>query len=124
MQDSPSKAGDNKSTPYNTLMACALVGSTKGVQQAIRAGADVNGQWPDDGETALHQAAQNGHIECARILRDAGARADIQDSDGWLPHEKAAAHGHASAFIEMRAWYIEDKRRHRLSKVSHSTPAR
>jgi hypothetical protein len=38
-----------------------------------------------DGDTALHLAALYGHLGCARVLLDGGARADIPDDDGAVP---------------------------------------
>jgi ankyrin repeat protein len=34
------------------------------------------------GRTATHYAAEKGHLECLKMLVDAGARYDIQDADG------------------------------------------
>lgn len=38
-----------------------------------------------DGDTALHLAALYGHLGCARVLLEGGARADIPDEDGAVP---------------------------------------
>lgn len=47
-----------------------------------------------DGDTALHLAALYGHTGCAKILLDAGAKADIADEDGAVPLHDAAAGGY------------------------------
>lgn len=47
-----------------------------------------------DGDTALHLTALYGHTGCARILLDAGARADIRDENEGVPLHDAAAGGY------------------------------
>ena len=47
-----------------------------------------------DGDTALHLASLYGHVGCARILLDGGARADLPDEDGAIPLHDAAAGGY------------------------------
>ncbi|CEG55541.1 Dot/Icm T4SS effector AnkY/LegA9 [Legionella fallonii] len=43
--------------------------------------------------TALHWAAQEKHLDCARTLVKAGASLDIKDKDGKTPLHKAVANG-------------------------------
>lgn len=48
-------------------------------------GADVNGQAPDSGQTALHRAAAGGHSLVVQLLLQRGANSMIQDKDGLYP---------------------------------------
>jgi ankyrin repeat protein len=50
----------------------------------LDAGADVNGRG-DGGFTALHSAAQNGHVELVRLLLERGADPDLALEDGRRP---------------------------------------
>lgn len=76
------------------LMEAANRGDLPAVQALIAAGANVNetrgvhrvrgmrieGDNPLAGETALMFAVQGNHVETARVLLDAGARTDVQDT--------------------------------------------
>ena len=46
------------------------------------------------GRTPLHYAAENGHQEVTEVLADGGESAALEDNEGKLPAELAAAHGH------------------------------
>ncbi|MDN3518510.1 hypothetical protein QWY84_12885 [Aquisalimonas lutea] len=50
------------------------------VERLIRAGAKVNHQRPDTGATPLHEAVLYNSPELVRVLLDAGARLDIEDT--------------------------------------------
>jgi ankyrin repeat protein len=86
------------------LMAAAGVGSTtidirgrfRNEQQCIEvgrrllaAGADVNAI-RDNGQTALHGAAQWGWNQYVRFLADAGAKLAVKDRSGATPHDIAS----------------------------------
>jgi ankyrin repeat protein len=49
------------------------------------------------GRTALFWACRNGHVPCARVLCDAGARLRARDGYGATPLHEAARHGRAGA---------------------------
>lgn len=53
---------------------------------------DLSG--PFNGYTSLHNAAWQGHIECARALLDSGADATLPAHDGRTAADLARAHGH------------------------------
>jgi ankyrin repeat protein len=62
-----------------------------------RAGVD------DEGRTALHHAAMDGHAETvARLLAD-GADPSVPDDDGWTPLHAAAAAHHADVCVALLA---------------------
>jgi 26S proteasome non-ATPase regulatory subunit 10 len=57
-----------------------------------KGGVDVT---DEDGRTALHWAAAEGHAETARALLAAGANARHKDDGGWTPLMSCASAGHA-----------------------------
>ena len=46
-----------------------------------------------DGDCALHLTALYGHLACANVLIEAGAKADLADEEGAVPLHDAAAGG-------------------------------
>lgn len=68
------------------LMAAVEAGNLEVVRELLNAGADVNARIGFYGITALTLASQYGEdSEIARVLRDAGAREDIQDERRGIP---------------------------------------
>lgn len=63
----------------------------------ITAGAKVELK-SDDGMTALHLAAQNGHLECSHIILGANKlprnHINVKDDGGWTPLVWACEHKH------------------------------
>ena len=47
-----------------------------------------------NGDTPLHYAAANGHVEIARLLLQNGAEVNAKGNDGWTPLHFAAFQGH------------------------------
>jgi ankyrin repeat protein len=65
------------------LKSFAEQGDTKVVAWLLQHGADPN--FTSIGDTALHMAVMRDHLECARLLLDAGANPNQQDVDGCVP---------------------------------------
>lgn len=75
------------------LLECARYGETADVAELLEAGADVD-HTDAGGNTALHRAAANGHVDTVRLLaaRGAGWRTN---ANGSTPLHWAAVNGHA-----------------------------
>jgi ankyrin repeat protein len=57
----------------------------------VRYGADVN-VTDSHLRTALHRAAQFGHVDAVRLLLRLGANPNAKDDNGWTPLDRGAAH--------------------------------
>lgn len=87
------------------LALAAQHGRVEAVRALLDAGVDPNGFTPGGHShaTAMHQAALGGHDEIARLLLDAGARADVADvlfngtPAGWAAHN---GHGELARLLE------------------------
>ena len=56
---------------YDFIIAAAI-GDVGGIRQGIDAGVDIDA-FGEYGETALHKASENGHLDVVRLLLEAGA---------------------------------------------------
>jgi ankyrin repeat protein len=56
-------------------------------------GAELNKARPCDGLTALHVAAQEGHIPVMVLLMSKGASVDVRDKDGQTPLHMVGTQG-------------------------------
>jgi ankyrin repeat protein len=75
------------------LLSAAAAGDALQVQAALKWGADVNHQPPDQGfKTPLHLAAALGHTEVMEALLEAGADADRTDAQSQNPLASAIIH--------------------------------
>ena len=81
-------AGDGNTA----LMEAASYGYEKGVQVLLNAAADINIQISFG--TALHYAAERGHLAVSKMLLASGARASLTDSNGDTPLNVALSYGH------------------------------
>eukprot|EP00922_Rhytidocystis_sp_ex-Travisia-forbesii_P012745 GHVS01019174.1.p1 GENE.GHVS01019174.1~~GHVS01019174.1.p1 ORF type:complete len:1068 (-),score=194.80 GHVS01019174.1:109-3312(-) len=54
------------------------------LQYLLSLGADVNSRG-ENGQTALHDATEEGYLECVELLLDKGADLDVCDADGHNP---------------------------------------
>lgn len=66
------------------------------VEKLLARGADVNAV-DNDGDTALHGAAQSGNVEIVRLLLDKGANPNAKNKVGGTPLMWAAVYGHTDA---------------------------
>ena len=67
-------------TSFHVAAANGCINVLKYIHSSLRVELDhVN----LDGKTALHEAAQHGHIDCARYLLDAGCTVDILKKADW-----------------------------------------
>ena len=71
-----------------------------------------------NGFTPVHQAASTGHVNCLKVLIDAGATINMYDSDNLLPVDYARIWGHRMCvrILNARQWHIDknDELKHRI----------
>ncbi|KAJ5115553.1 ankyrin [Penicillium atrosanguineum] len=91
LQSAPINESSLQGTP---LIAAANVGRQALVQVLLQRGADPNATTEIGKQTALYQAAGNGHVEVVEILSST-TRKDIYAVLGWTPLHAAASSGHA-----------------------------
>jgi ankyrin repeat protein len=72
----------------------ATTGKIAKLHAALASGGNPNAR-DQDGYSALHGAAENGHTDCVRLLLDHGARPNAPTRDGVTPIELAESGGHA-----------------------------
>ncbi|XP_076444703.1 uncharacterized protein LOC143282806 [Babylonia areolata] len=73
------------------LLKAASEGQTDRVKQLLQDGASLH---PDqEGRTALHFAAQNGHAEVCKVLVQGGCELDLQDTMGYTALLRASSQG-------------------------------
>ena len=78
------------------LMAYVWRDDQARVEKLLALGADVTAQ-DNDGDTALHGAAQTGNVEIIRMLLDKGADPNVKNKVGGTPLMWAAVYGHDEA---------------------------
>ncbi|XP_049839690.1 poly [ADP-ribose] polymerase tankyrase-1-like isoform X8 [Schistocerca gregaria] len=77
------------------LIEAAKVGAVTDVQTLLAAGADLEVR-DSDGYTALHWAAERGHVDVATCLLEGGAEVDATNDSRITPLHRAAQSGHAA----------------------------
>jgi ankyrin repeat protein len=77
----------------NTLLQAAGSGDTARVSTLIRQGVNVNAR-DQQGNTPLHNAAENDHAAVATLLLQNRANAGLENRAGQTPGEVARQHGH------------------------------
>jgi ankyrin repeat protein len=90
------------------LQNAAYEGHVEVVENLLDQGADKD-KADNDGNTALHLAAENGHFEVANVLLSWGAKLDLCNNQGQTPSDIARAHDHEAV---REAIENEDHRRH------------
>lgn len=53
----------------------------------------------NDGQTPLHLACQEGHLDVVRILISYGASLQLRDNEGRTPLDSAAGHEHVLEYL-------------------------
>jgi len=92
LNKSPSRemAGAAQDFRNKILLAAARTGYYRVAEALLIAGAQINIQDSDDGSTALHLAAKQGHEATVRLLLEKGANTKVKDHDGkTAPHRGA-----------------------------------
>lgn len=84
-----------KPEPATALIIGARHGVSYSVDFLISKGADLNVQAPNDGNTALHEAARQGHVRVVVALVEAGADTSRVNKEGRTAAELAEANGYA-----------------------------
>lgn len=83
-------------TPYDALLRAVDKDDEKSIQNALRAGADLDRRHQDnENRTPLMQAVLGGKAKAVRALLDAGASCSIAENMGYTPIQGAGFHGQA-----------------------------
>ena len=83
------------------LKSFAEAGDIEAVAWLLAHGA--NPDFTSTGETALHAAVSGNHLECARLLLEAGANPNQQDVDGCVPMWQVDSHAMLDLLLSYRA---------------------
>ena len=67
-----------------------MAGRARVVEALLAEGANVN-LTDFDGDSALHKAAREGFVDCARLLVEAGAELNTQEISGYTPLDFAVS---------------------------------
>ncbi len=86
-------------TPQTLALDAVLESSVDDLEDSLtEAVFDINE--PDgNGETLLHRAAQEGDIDCIRVLVKYGANVNVKDKQGWPPVHTALRHANIPAMV-------------------------
>ena len=85
-------------TTTDDILEAARSGDLELVQTILDSDTTAIGMSNDRGSTALHFAAENGHIQIVELLLDLGADLEAIDVDGDTPLMCAAIGGHSEVF--------------------------
>jgi len=109
--DAEAEAGAD--SPRRQLFSCALRGDVDGCQSLLAADSmlDINWQRPADGNTALHVAADQGHVEVARLLLGAGAQPEATNNFMLTPFSLAAKGSTVERLLAKLTRRLGDERR-------------
>lgn len=87
--------------PVSALVDAATAGKANVLRKLIRQGGDVNGTDHGRSGRPASAAAAHGHLECLRILLDAGAGLDMPNAYGSTPMHDAAYSGELGCVTEL-----------------------
>ena len=82
--------------PLIVFLDASLEGDLEQVKELIEKGTVSVNSCNDEGITALHCAACNGHLEILKFLLEKGAEVNVVDIDGWTPLHGATCLGDVS----------------------------
>ncbi|KAI2503197.1 serine/threonine kinase [Fragilaria crotonensis] len=84
------------------LLYHACIGNDQGVRDLLRAGANVNAQFEENGVTALHAASASGHVEVVReLLRNNTVDVNLRTVGGSAAIHMASEDGHVEVVREL-----------------------
>ena len=91
-------------TAESRLRNSALEGNVAGIHTALlESGANINGT-NEHGQTALHRAAERGHVNALQALRERGADVTLKDKEGKTALQVVEACGHIKALKRSSLW--------------------
>jgi len=79
---------------YTPLIHAAQKGLVAVVRYLLDQGADINARSNSSGQSALHTAAESGHLDAVKVLIEYGANKHATCEEGETPLHQASAHGH------------------------------
>lgn len=77
-----------------TALHLAAMKEPEIVRLLVQLNVNVNARTAEHGSSALHEAAAEGKVECARLLLGAGATVSAANNEGKTPLHHAALYGH------------------------------
>jgi len=92
MENGGYENGDD--SPESQLLLAASENDVTTLEGLLEMGVDVNYQDSQDGQTAMHLAADKGSIQCVEKLLQHGANASAKDHDGISVLQAAVIAGH------------------------------
>ncbi|KAH9116260.1 hypothetical protein AeMF1_009791 [Aphanomyces euteiches] len=98
----------------SALYMCSAVGSELAVRMLLKAGAQIHGAAGPHGDTALHIAVQENHLQIVRYLIHNGAPLEAANSLGHTPLHVASLQGHGTivAYLLRKGANIHAKTAH------------
>ncbi len=78
----------------HTLRTIANLGNLEDLKLLLKMDVDINQAGPKTGKTAMHYAAQKGHLKVVEMLITSGANIDLKDKDGATPLDLALQVNH------------------------------
>ena len=67
-----------------SLLSAAWEGDLDRVKAAVIRGEDIDGRG-SGGNTALHEACENGHVDIVKYLLANGANTELKEYNNWTP---------------------------------------